>query len=174
LVDLGDKRRTDRLVKVAQGLAKSPGRSIPQAMEEWSQTKAAYRLLSDVGITPKALLEPHILRMREMVREPGSEWVFIEDWTQLDYSGRQAEGLGQIGNEAGRGLLAHTCLILRVLAWNDSAPQVVPTGLLGQKIWTRDPQAIEERKNEDWRDRLKRDRESQHWGEAVTRAGRNS
>ena len=113
----------------------------------------------------------HLARTRSMVCQSGGEWLFIEDWTQLDYSGRQGEGLGQIGNEAGRGLLAHTNLALRVLKWNDEGPQIEPAGLLGQRIWTRDPEAAELRKKENWRERLKRTRESQHWGEAINQIG---
>jgi hypothetical protein len=54
----------------------------------------------------------------------------IQDTTELDFSGHAAtRGLGQIGNQYGRGLLAHS-----ILACTDSG---VPLGLLGQAVWAR-------------------------------------
>ena len=42
-VNFGDKRLSDRLVKIADSFANSPEKSINQACEDWSQSKAAYR-----------------------------------------------------------------------------------------------------------------------------------
>jgi hypothetical protein len=46
LAQLGDQRRTQRLVKIATRLAQSPGGTLPQAMPTWGELKAAYRFLS--------------------------------------------------------------------------------------------------------------------------------
>ena len=43
---LGDKRRNERLVKVATNLAANPGGSLPQAFPQWAELKAAYRLFN--------------------------------------------------------------------------------------------------------------------------------
>jgi hypothetical protein len=43
LVQLGDQRRTQRLVKLATRLAESPGGTLPQALPQWEELKAAYR-----------------------------------------------------------------------------------------------------------------------------------
>ena len=48
---LGDKRRTERLVTVAEGLARHPGGTLPQAFPEWAELKAAYRFFSQPEIT---------------------------------------------------------------------------------------------------------------------------
>lgn len=170
-VELGDPRRSARLVKAAAGFAARPGQSIPQALGGWADVKAAYRLLGGEEVTHEAVLAPHLEHTRAALRESGSEWLVIEDWTQLDYTGRQAKGLGQIGNAAGRGMLAHTSMALKIHEWREDAPRVAPIGLLGQKVWTRDPEAAKARKSEGWRERLKRERESQHWGEAIRQAG---
>src|SRR6185295_15508543 len=45
---LGDARRTRRLVQVATSLGAQPTASIPTACGSWAATKAAYRLF-DVG-----------------------------------------------------------------------------------------------------------------------------
>ncbi|MFT6178125.1 MAG: hypothetical protein ACJAQT_002881 [Akkermansiaceae bacterium] len=41
-VDLGDKRRNQRLVHLCGRLSKAPESAINQACEDWSETKAAY------------------------------------------------------------------------------------------------------------------------------------
>lgn len=41
--ELGDPRRTDRLVQMAAALAEEPAASLPSAMRSVSETLAAYR-----------------------------------------------------------------------------------------------------------------------------------
>jgi hypothetical protein len=41
--ELGDQRRTSRLVKIATRLAENPGGTLPQAFPNWAELKAAYR-----------------------------------------------------------------------------------------------------------------------------------
>ena len=36
--ELGDLRRTDRLIKVASALAANPSASLPHALESWGET----------------------------------------------------------------------------------------------------------------------------------------
>ncbi len=43
---LGDKRLTDRLVKIADSLISLPESSINEACGSWSEAKAAYRFFS--------------------------------------------------------------------------------------------------------------------------------
>ena len=46
LAELGDQRRTNRLVNIAQGLAKSPGGTLLQAFPAWDELKAGYRFFN--------------------------------------------------------------------------------------------------------------------------------
>ena len=43
--ELGDPRRTDRLILVASALAANPSASLPHALETWGETQGAYRHL---------------------------------------------------------------------------------------------------------------------------------
>jgi hypothetical protein len=45
-VELGDARRGRRLVQVAAALGSCPSGTLPQALPEWADLKAAYRLFS--------------------------------------------------------------------------------------------------------------------------------
>jgi hypothetical protein len=57
--ELGDPRRTDRLIKVASALAENPSASLPHASQTWGETQGAYRFLSDPAFTYEDILLPH-------------------------------------------------------------------------------------------------------------------
>ncbi|MGH9351996.1 MAG: IS4/Tn5 family transposase DNA-binding protein, partial [Terriglobia bacterium] len=137
LVQLGDQRRTQRLVKIATRLAQSPGGTLPQAMPQWDELKAAYRFLSQPKNTYEQLLKPHWERTQAACLEPG-EYLLIEDTTQLDYTRHNTvEGLGILG-DGGRGLCLHSTLAMRIAAWDEEErPQAVLTGLFSQQCWAQ-------------------------------------
>lgn len=134
-VDLGDKRRTDRLLEVVTRLAQRPEASIAQAGgSDWASLKATYRLLENRAVTHEALLSGHVASTWERVAAWGADRagvvLAIQDTTELDFSTHRAtRGLGQIGNAYGLGLLAHS-----TLACTDEG---VPLGLLAQAVWAR-------------------------------------
>src|ERR1035438_2259678 len=82
LAQLGDQRRTKRLVKIAAGLAQSPGGTLPQAFPDWKELKGAYRFLEGPGVSFEQVLAPHWERTQEACRQPG-EYLIIEDTTEL-------------------------------------------------------------------------------------------
>jgi hypothetical protein len=80
--------------------------------------------------------------------------IAAQDTTQLDYSSHpKTEGLGQIGNGRGRGLLVHSTLAL--------TPERVSLGLLAQETWTRPLVPPEQRVHR--RKRPLAEKESQRW-----------
>jgi hypothetical protein len=99
--------------------------------------------------------------------DPG-EYLWIEDTTGLDFSTRPStEGLGQIGNQYGRGLKLHTTLAARVEHWTlDQTPELSLVGALAQECWAR-PQSKVKRGTERWRKRLSRPRESERWARVL-------
>src|SRR5437762_10751726 len=50
---LGDRRRTQRLVKMATCLAQRPSGTLPQAFPQWNELKATYRLLDHIEFGPE-------------------------------------------------------------------------------------------------------------------------
>ena len=168
LADLGDARRSNRLVQVASALAQCPSGTLPQAFNDWADLKAAYRLFSNPQVTYQKILQPHLERTRQSCTQPG-EYLLIEDTSDLDYSTHKAcQGLGQIGNEYGRGLLLHSTLAVRVKAWDlNQCAQTEVVGLAAQKCWGRAKRKAP-RKKENWRQRMERSRESERWGETLS------
>jgi len=168
---LGDRRLSRRLVMVAADLAKNPQGTLHGAMGDWTDLKAAYRLMANPKATFEAVTEPHRTRTFDFCRT-GGDFLLIEDTTELDFTSHRATtDLGRIGDDGGQGLWLHTTLALSIEGWDDEHhPAVQPVGLLDQQCWAR-PDAPEDRKNESARMRLSRPRESQRWAAAYRRHG---
>lgn len=166
LAELGDQRRTERLVKIATRLAQNPGGTLPQALPRWAELKAAYRFFDQPAVGPEQVQTPHWEATRARCREPG-EYLLIEDTTELDYSFHPAaEDLGRIGNGRGRGLVLHTTLAVRIEQWTlEQRPEGLALGLFFQQIWART--GPPKRGRETWRERLQRPRQSQGWTAAL-------
>jgi hypothetical protein len=161
--ELGDSRRTARLVELARQLGSQPTASLPQACSDEAMLKGAYRFFSNEAISPPILLESHIeathLRCQKvpLVLAP-------QDTTYLDWTHHPATtGLGPLVSEKQQGLVVHNTLAL--------TPERVPLGLLRQEVWARDAETFA--KKEDQRKRPINEKESQKWLnglEAVNRA----
>ena len=106
--DLGDPRRSRRLVKVAQRLAASPELSISAACGGWGETMAAYRLLAAPQVTPEKVLAPHRAALLERAAAVSCV-VVIQDTTELDFTRMtQMEGCGPLNDETRRGFHLHS------------------------------------------------------------------
>ena len=117
--DLGDPRRTRRLVKIVGDQAAQPSGSYSQAARgNRYDLKGYYRFLNSEReeLNLESLLQTH--RMQTLCRMKRESTVLIvQDTTELNFSTRSAcAGLGQIGtNQTGaqsRGLDLHSCLAL--------------------------------------------------------------
>ena len=173
-VALGDARRSERLVAVAAALAENPHGTLPPALAEWAELKAAYRLLACETVTHQTVTTTHRKNTVAACQEPG-QYLMIEDTTQIDLTHRaeEVEGLGPIGDGRGRGMLVHSTLAARVVRWTEAGePMVTVVGLLAQQCWVRD----EEPKGSGERlcDRLRRSRESERWAKAFERVSPRS
>lgn len=156
--DLGDVRRTQRLIKFAAQVAGNPDASTPGQTEKWCDLKAAYRLIDNEKVTFDAIAGPHW----QQTRQPAEgTWLISCDTTHLDFGAtNEATGLGPVGSGIGRGFLLHSGLMI-----HPETEEVV--GLAGQKIRYRQKVA----KGESRSRRLQRDRESRIWGELIDQIG---
>lgn len=112
-VQLHDMRRTRRAVKAAGNLAENPLGSLPAQMHTWKETKALYRLLDEPDVTFAALMQPHLQQTREQALSSPVA-LLVQDTTDIDLSHRRKiSGVGQIGNERGRGFFVQTVLAVR-------------------------------------------------------------
>jgi hypothetical protein len=109
---LGDARRTKRLVKTADLIMHHPGGTLPQKLNHWSDLMGLYRLLSAEKVTHQAVIQSHCERTLRLAGESGEVVLFLHDSTELDYTHvpALAEQLGQVGNGGGRGYVCHNTL----------------------------------------------------------------
>ena len=170
LAQLGDQRRTQRLVKIATQLVQRPGGTLPQAFPMWSELKAAYRFFNQPKITFQQIQQPHWQRTRAACQAPG-EYLLIEDTSELDYTDHPAtEELGCIGDGRGRGLLLHTTLAVRLEGCDpEERPQGIVLGVLAQQCWSR--WGRPQRPQETRRQLMSRARESQRWAAVLEEGG---
>lgn len=156
--ELGDRRRTRRLARVAARVAADPSASIPGQMEGWAEAKAAYRLLDADGVTFEAIAGPHWRRTRTC--GPG-RFLVLGDTTEPDFGiRRRVPDLAPTGNGGGYGFHLHVAPVV-------GAEDERIIGLAGGRVHYRKPAPVGENTNQ----RLKRDRESDVWGDVIDRVG---
>ncbi len=160
-VQLHDLRRTRRAVQAASDLAENPLGSLPAQMQSWKETKALYRLLDEPDVTFAALMQPHFQQTREQALS-SPVVLLVQDTTDIDLSHRhKISGVGQIGNERGRGFFVQT-----VLAVRPERREVL--GCLAQEPFVRIPAPDGEQRSQ----RRKRDkRETDVWMRQVQAIG---
>lgn len=110
--ELGDARRKNRMMSVANKMAKHPGGTLPTKLNNPAELKALYRLMDNSEVTHEAVLQSHIARTVNLMRDYEGVTLNIHDTTELDYSGINSlkDELGQIGNGGGRGYKCHNSL----------------------------------------------------------------
>jgi hypothetical protein len=130
-LDLGDARRTLRLIKLVDDLSAQPTGSIPLACGGWPETKAAYRLLDNPALDWRAILEVHTERTGERMWEQPVV-LCIQDTTELDFSSQPGiAGLGRLNYEARQGVYVHPTLAV--------TPAGVALGVIDAWLWARGP-----------------------------------
>lgn len=92
-LDLGDPRRDRRAKELLKRFAVLPTASIPGACDDWSQTIAAYRFLSNEQIDWRDVMQPHWECTVDRVAQ-FPVVLCIADTTELNFNGQEMDGLG--------------------------------------------------------------------------------
>ena len=88
---LGDPRRTRRLVRVAAQVAADPQGSLPREMGgDCAALRAAYRLVRADGVTHEAISQPVWQQTHQQVEQEPAVVLLVHDDTQVDYGYRPA------------------------------------------------------------------------------------
>ena len=95
-LELGDGRRTQRLIKRVDDLSAQLIGSLPLACGGWPETKAAYRLLDNPAVEWREILEVHTTQTVEWMA--GQAVVLcLQDTTKLDLTTQPGiAGLGRL------------------------------------------------------------------------------
>jgi len=155
---LGDRRRTERVVETFDRMRRHPGGTLPDKLASPPNLKALYRLCRHEQTTHAALIDAlrQYTRCNIAAHEDQTGTVLlIHDATELDYTGCASlkSALGQIGNGKRRGYLCHN-----VLAVDPQTKSVL--GLMDQVLHRRDEVSPDETLREH---RARQTRESLLW-----------
>ena len=130
--DLGDPRRTTRLVKLAATLANEPGKPFVSITQSPADMEGAYRFIRNEHVSADAIAKAGYQITAEHAAKH-TLLLALEDTTAITYSHRSVrDELGHVnqGNN-GRGILAHSVLLF-------APEQQELVGLIEQPRWTRD------------------------------------
>ena len=138
-----DKRLQQRFRKLLEQIWNGVGQTIPFACQDWANTKAAYRFLSNDRVSEKEILDGHFNATKERITKLDKGVILVlQDTTEFSYASANPDKIGcttkiQIGRDmVGKPILHKKCGILMhsSLAITDSG---LPLGLCAIKFWTR-------------------------------------
>ena len=138
-----DARLARRLKVLLGQLAKAPGQSIALVCQDWANTKAAYRFLSNEHVCEADILAGHFKATQERIAASGETPVLmLHDTTEFSWKRESHQGIGMLGttnsgcDAQGRmrqhtvcGLLMHSSLAV--------TRDGLPLGLAAAKFWSR-------------------------------------
>lgn len=158
--ELGDSRRTARLVRMLATIAERPAGKVVEVFRSSAERQGAYDLLSNDAVRSSALLAS----IQEATATRSTEHPFVHvvvDGTSLRLTDRGlAKDFGAVGStaNAARGLkLVHAYAI---------SPRGVPVGIVDQQWWVRQPR----KKRNDCQRRALQDKETVHWVRSIEQA----
>ena len=160
-MNLGDRRRTKRLIESAAQIAAHPEKPFNQVFD-WNDLRGFYRLCNQETATLQVVQGPHWQQTRQtMGNQPLV--LILHDTSEMDYTSHASlQGTGPIGDGKGRGFLQHNSL-----AVVPEPKQVL--GLAYQQLHIRKEAPKKEHTSKRKR---RRDRESQLWLRGIEATGR--
>lgn len=130
--ELGDIRRTNRLVDLVDQMCARPGGTLPQKFRSPADLQAFYRLMRCQQVTHEAMLKPHRQATLEKIDQMDEPVLVLHDTTELDYTKHESlQDLGQIGCGTRRGFITHNSLAVHSVTRE-------PIGLLNQILHKRE------------------------------------
>ncbi len=155
--ELGDSRRTRRLVQIAGEAAERPGGRVLEVCRSSAARQGAYDFLSNRSVSPRAVQAA--LTKAVTVSCQNEEFCFVVvDGTALTLTDWQRKkDFGAVGSTylGARGL--------KVINAYAISPSGTPIGVLGQQWWKRESH----KKRRDCQHRLVEDKETKHWLQAI-------
>jgi hypothetical protein len=158
--NLGDARRSDRLVELGTALAAVPGASFPGALGDGAALEAAYRFFGNGAVEADKILQPHFRESAARCAERGNV-VVAHDTSDFVFPGETRRGLGRMRGQHERGFFAHMALATSWDSWRE------PLGVLHLETWTRDEQVKHSTKKSPRERQRDPERESQRWMRGV-------
>lgn len=137
-----DARLGARLRTLMAQMSGAVGAPIPLACQDWANTKAAYRFLSNADVSEREILDGHFQATAARFSATDGPVLVLQDTTEFSFQRTRPEAIGAIGYSPSRrgddgrfklhtvcGLLMHSSLVV--------TPEGLPLGLAAIKFWSR-------------------------------------
>lgn len=138
-----DPRLGKRLVSLVSKLSDKIGSTIPMACQDWCNTKAAYRFLSNPRLSELEIMHGHFLSTQSRFAATAGPTLVLHDTTEMTFKSSRPHDIGytrkcprkgglfdQRKNLAVCGVLMHSSLAI--------TPEGLPLGFTAKKFWNRD------------------------------------
>ena len=137
-----DERLGRRLRKLLVQMADAVGAPIPLACQDWANTKAAYRFLSNEAVSEAEILAGHFHSTHSRVAATDGPILVLQDTTEFSFKRARPKLIGAITTapsrrEADGRLRMHTVCGLLMHASLAVTTEGLPLGLAAVKFWTR-------------------------------------
>lgn len=162
-LDLGDKRRTDCLVRCADIMYRHPGGTLPDKLNRPADLRAFYRLMNRPEVTHAALIRSHAEHTRRCIAASGAVVLLLHDATELDYTRKitVSQQLSQIGQGTNRGYICHNSLAVRA---DSGAALGLTSQILHRRAYVPKKETLKQK-------RQRQDRESRLWVQGAAASG---
>ncbi len=137
-----DARLGDRFRKLLAQIGSAMGRSIPLVCQDWANTKAAYRFLSNDRVSEADILAGHFQSTRDRTAATDGLVVVLHDTTEFTYQREKSEAIGitksiNSGRDKAGRLRSHTVCGILMHSSLAVTTEGLPLGLAAVKLWTR-------------------------------------
>jgi len=140
--EFADARLGKRFKRFVEQLSEGIGETIPMACQDWANTKAAYRFLSNERVSEDDILAGHFQSTKDRFRATDGLALVLHDTTEFSFQRESSEAIGVTykvnsgQDEAGRprlhtvcGIMMHSSLVVTT--------DGLPLGISAVKFWTR-------------------------------------
>lgn len=137
-----DARLGRRCAGLLKQIGDAMGESIPYACQDWANTKAAYRFLSNARVDEADILSGHFAATRARCDAFEGPILLLQDTTEFSYQRADVKGIGitksvNSGRDKQGRVRSHTVCGMLMHSSLAVTTQGVPLGLSAVKFWTR-------------------------------------
>lgn len=137
-----DARLGRRCAEVLKQMGDAMGESIPYACQDWANTKAAYRFLSNARVDEADILSGHFAATRARCDAFEGPILLLQDTTELSYQRANVKAIGitkrvNSGRDKQGRVRPHTVCGMLMHSSLAVTTQGLPLGLAAVKFWTR-------------------------------------
>ena len=137
-----DARLNKRFRKLFEQLSDGIGESIPLVCQDWANTKAAYRFLSNHRVTEAEILTGHFQSTRERFAATDATVLILHDTTEFSYHRADVQAVGilhrsPIGLDRNGNPRHYVVCGIQMHSSMAVTTDGLPLGLTAMKFWTR-------------------------------------